>query len=153
MAGRLSTAAISAPGIRILIVSALPDAVKSPEPGKIAKEPSRRIERGWLPVRWTPQSSQKGGPRQKKAPALWGCLFSRLTFSSKQSLQSRCRLMLRRRRRLLAFSSVAARPEFSTLHQREGWIRGEERCGGRLSDVGQLVIRRPKPWIGVRLLQ
>ena len=48
---------------------------------------------------------------------------------------------------------MSASSESPALDLLEGRIRGEERGGRRLPDAGQLVGRRPKARIGVRLLQ
>ncbi len=142
MAGRLSTAASSAPGTRISIVSALPDAVKSP--GAII-----RI----LAVPGTQQFAFKLRPSHNKRGTRFRMPSQTLRFpKTKRPTYCQSRLVLRRRG-LLAFASVPARFRIRPLHLREGWIRGEERRGGRLPDVGQLVGRRPKARIGVRFLQ
>ena len=75
------------------------------------------------------------------------------TLNTKKNCNSQSRSILWWRRRLLAFLIISATPESFALHLREGWVRGEERGGGSLSDAGQLVGGRPKTWVGMRVLQ
>ena len=143
MAGRQSTPANSAPGTRILIVSALPNAVKSP--GQRAT--------GYSILRMQYLLDLSGGTR-KRAPyarvPLRNVQFLRSTRIAKTDGRS---VLWWWRRRLHTLPSVPVMPEFPALHLREGWIRCEKRGGGRLSDIGQLIGRRPKARIGVRFLQ
>ena len=154
MAGRPSTAASSAPGTRISIVSALQDAVKSAwERQSPDWRHSRRQSGDWRSQACTDTLRIPLAPRKKEAPVS-GCLSymgqkSKMRGSAKSSMSS----VLWRWRRLLAFPSMSASSVSSALHLLEGWIRGEERRGGRLPDARQLVGRRPEARIGVRIFQ
>src|SRR5579864_9562885 len=134
MAGCQSTAAGSASENRISIVSAPPDAVKS-----LVRLGVRRAE-------FAAQCKNRGAFYQ-------GASCGRSRFEVGGAAKSLSRLVLRRRRRLLACPRISTSSESSALHLREGWIRGEERRGRRMSDVGQLVGRCPETRICVRLLQ